>query len=151
MKPISRTAIKKYFTETLQKENVKNTIEGANHKHRNSPKMLQDYMPTLQIDTALKGFPNTVAGFTSGCTSVHIAQWILASDSEAKGVIRHEVEHLVQHYTNDFSKPHGKEFTSALKIVSPTNWRRDRHWHDSNEVKQARKECVKSPKTIYLT
>jgi len=151
MKPISRTAIKKYFTETLQKENVKNTIEGANHKHLHAPKMLQDYMPRLQIDNALKGFPINVAGFTSGCTSVHIAQWILACDSEAKAVVRHEVAHLVQHYTNDNSKPHGKEFTIALKIVSPKTWRKDRHWHDSLVVEKARKECEVNPAKIYLT
>jgi hypothetical protein len=151
MKPISRTAIKKYFTETLHKESVRNTLEGAKHKHFNSPKMLQDYTPRLQIDNSLKGFPIKVAGFTSGCTEVHIAQWILVCDSEAKAVVRHEVAHLVQHYTHEGCKPHGKEFTEALKIVSPKTWRKDKHWHDSPEVEKARKECVNNPKKIYLT
>lgn len=151
MKPISRTAIKKYFTETLRKESVTETIRSADKKHTNSPKMLQDYMPRLQIDSKISGFSRKVAGYASGCTEVHIAQWILASESEAKGVIRHEVAHLVQHYLNGECQHHGKEFTSALKVVSPRSWRKDRHWHDTPEIAKARKECEKNPTKIYLT
>mgnify|MGYP003653711896 CR=1 FL=1 len=151
MKPISRTAIKKYFTETLQKESVTNTIRSADYKHHFSPKMLEDYMPRLTIDSKITGFHKRVAGYASGSTEVHIAQWILTNDAEAKAVVRHEVAHLVQHYVNGDTQAHGKEFTSALKVVSPRSWRKDRHWYDSPEVAKARKECEKNPNKIYLT
>ena len=149
MKPISRKGIKKYFLEVLNKDSVVRVINECG-KQRNT-KMYKDFMPELSIDNTIKGFRTQVAGFTVGVSQVHIAQWILANESEAKGVIRHEVAHLVQHYLNGECQHHGKEFTSALKVVSPRSWRKDRHWHDSPEIAKARKECEKNPTKIYLT
>ena len=151
MKPISRKGIKKYFYDTLCKKSVTLEITKSQHLHENQSQMLRDYLPDLVIDNTLKGYGGKAAGYTIGVTQVHIAQWILADESEAKGVVRHEVAHLVQHYEHGPCRPHGKEFTKALKLVSPTNWRRDKYWHDSPEVAQARKECESNPNKIYLT
>lgn len=151
MKPISRKAIKKYFTDTLTKESVVNTIN--KRAKRSNAKMVKDYMPEMVVDNTIRGFKNQAAGFTVGVTQVHIAQWILSDESEAKGVVRHEVAHLLQHYIAGGKpcRPHGKEFTEALKIVSPKTWRRDRYWHDNDTIVQARKECESNPNKIYLT
>ena len=153
MKPISKNAIKEYFDNTLRKPKVVEAIEKANST---GPKMLRDYTPTLHIDRNLKGFTQSVAGYAQGCSQVHIAEWILADESQAKGVVRHEVAHILQHYQNirenwPLSNPHGKTFTSALKIVSPTSWRKDRHWLDNPHIEKARKECKAKPKKILLT
>ena len=148
MKPISKNAIKGYFDATLNKSKVR---EAINEVNSSKPKMLQEFKPTISIDKQFKGFGDGVAGFTHGCTQVHIAEWILADEAEAKGVVRHEVAHLVQFYKYDTCKPHGKEFTSALKIVSPTSWRKDRHWRDNPNIAKARKECKAKPNKILLT
>ena len=148
MKAISKNAIKAYFDATLSKSKVR---EAVNEAHSSKPKMLQEFQPTLSIDRHFKGFGDGVAGFTHGCTQVHIAEWILADEGEAKGVVRHEVAHLVQFYKDAKCKPHGKEFTSALKIVAPSSWRKDRHWVDNPNIAQARKECKAKPNKIRLT
>ena len=125
-------------------------ITKSHHLHAKQAQMLRDYMPDLVIDNTIKGYAGKAAGCTIGVTQVHIAQWILADESEAKGVIRHEVAHLVQHYEHGQCRPHGKEFTKALKIVSPNTWRKDRHWHDNPEIAEARKESEHNKK-IHLT
>jgi len=154
MKPISKNAIKEYFDKTLKKAKVIDAIEKAGSY--TGPKMLQDYMPTIHIDREIKGFPQNVAGYAQGCTQVHIAEWILADESEAKGVVRHEVAHILQHYQCirdnwPLPQPHGKTFTSALKIVAPNTWRKDRHWVDNPNIEKARKECKHKPTKILLT
>ena len=151
MKPISRVAIKTYFRDTLSKSAVVDIIEKSHTNHLHAPQMLRDYVPMLTIDNDIKGFKSQAAGFTIGVNSVHLAQWILADESEAKAVVRHEIAHLEQHYVNGDCPPHGKEFTSALKIVSPKTWRKDRHWHDNAQIAEARKECKKKPQNIHLT
>ena len=153
MKAISKNAIKEYFESTLRKSQVVQAITDA---HSSGPKMLQDFKPTLYIDRELKGFDADVAGFCQGCTQVHIAEWLLADESQAKGVVRHEVAHILQHYQYiredwPLPQPHGKTFTSALKIVSPTSWRKDRHWQDNPSIEKARKECKTKPNKILLT
>ena len=149
MKPISRKGIKKYFLEVLNKDSVVRVINECG-KQRNT-KMYKDFMPEIIIDNTIKGFRTQVAGFTVGVSQVHIAQWILADESEAKGVVRHEVAHLVQHYQAEGGRPHGKEFTKALKLVSPKTWRRDKYWHDNPLIINARKECESNPNKIHLT
>jgi hypothetical protein len=151
MKPISRKAIRKYFADVLLKKTVVTEIDDYGYRHHNQAKMLQDYMPDLVIDNLIKGYGGRAAGYTMGVTQVHIAQWILADESEAKGVVRHEVAHLVQHYEHGQCRTHGKEFTKALKLVSPTNWRNDRYWHDTPIICKAREECEANPNKIYLT
>jgi len=152
MKPIGRKAIKKYFTDVLHKDTVVDAITQCGH--RSNGNMFKDYMPEIVIDNTIRGFKSgEPAGFTVGVTQVHIAQWILADESEAKGVVRHEVAHLVQHYQagGKPSRPHGKEFTQALKLVSPKTWRRDRYWHDNPIILKAREGCESNPNKIFLT
>ena len=148
MKAISKNAIKVYFDATLNKSKVKEAILEA---HNSRPKMLQDFKPVLSIDREIKGFGEGVAGFAHGCTQVHIAEWLLVDEAEAKSVVRHEVAHVVQNYQHERCKPHGEEFTSALKIVAPSSWRKDRHWVDNPTIAKARKECKAKPNKILLT
>jgi hypothetical protein len=150
MKPISREALRKYYVQVLNKPMVIKAIQKSHKGNKNTPKLMEDFIPTCQFHDKIAGFNERVAGYSMGTSGIHIANWILRDSSQAKAVVRHEVAHLVQHYTHKSCKPHGKEFTEALKIVSPTTWRRDRHWQDNPEVAEARKECERSNK-IHLT
>ena len=151
MKAISREALRKYYLEVLGRPAVTEVIQKAHSFNRDKPKLMEDYIPACQFDDKITGFNANVAGFAVGTSGIHIANWILKDESEAKGVVRHEVAHLVQFYKYDTCKPHGKEFTSALKIVSPTSWRKDRHWRDNPNIAKARKECKAKPNKILLT
>jgi len=148
MKAISRESLRRYFQETLHKPAVMDTIQKS---HGNSkPKLMSDFTPSCQFKDKITGYNVKVAGYALGTGSICIANWILRDSSQAKGVVRHEVAHLLQHYMYDDSKPHGKEFIEALKIVSPKTWRKDRHWYDNREIAEARKECEHNHK-INLT
>ena len=111
---------------------------------------MDDYIPSCQFDDKITGFHAEVAGFAVGTSGIHIANWILKDESQAKAVVRHEVAHLLQHYEQEDCRPHGKEFTKALKIVSPKTWRKDRYWYDNPEIAKARKESERNKK-IHLT
>tara|TARA_Y100001951_G_scaffold28999_1_gene22715 strand:+ start:632 stop:1084 length:453 start_codon:yes stop_codon:yes gene_type:complete len=150
MKAISREALRKYYLEVLGRPAVTEVIQKAHSSNRDKPKLMEDYIPACQFDDKITGFNAKVAGFAVGTSGIHIANWILKDESEAKAVVRHEVAHLVQHYEHGQCRPHGKEFTKALKIVSPNTWRKDRHWHDNPEIAKARKESERNNK-IHLT
>jgi hypothetical protein len=153
MKPISREALRQYYTDTLYKPAVLLTIERSHERFYGRPRLMKDFIPSCQFHDTITEFKgeSKVAGYAVGTASVHIATWILRDSTQAKGVVRHEIAHLVQRYMyGDSCRPHGKEFIQALKIVSPNNWRKDRHWHDSPEVAEVRKECEHTNK-IHLT
>ena len=150
MKPISREALRKYYVDVLNKPAVMVAIQKSHIRNKDKPKLMDDFIPTCQFHDKITGFNERVAGYSIGTSAIHIASWILRDGSQAKAVVRHEVAHLVQHYTYTDCKPHGKEFTEVLKIVSPITWRKDRHWQDNPEVAEARKECERSSK-IHLT
>ena len=76
---------------------------------------------------------------------LEMSRWILASKTESKRVVRHEIAHILQ-FLCDYDEQgrwHGKDFTKALKIVSPNNYKRgvnsDRGWHTSTDILKARK------------
>lgn len=155
MKSISREALRKYYLEVLTRPAVTDVIQKAHSFNKGKPKLMDDYIPTCQFDDKITGFTNLggqskVAGFAVGTSAIHVANWILKDECQAKGVIRHEVAHLLQHYEQAGCRPHGKEFTKALKVVSPNTWRRDRHWYDNAEIAEARKESEHNNK-IHLT
>jgi hypothetical protein len=150
MKAISREALRKYYLEVLTRPAVTDVIQKAHSFNREKPKLMDDYIPVCQFDDKIIGFNSKVAGFAVGTSGIHVANWILKDESQAKAVVRHEVAHLLQRYEHASCRPHGKEFTKALKIVSPNTWRKDRHWHDSVEIAEARKESEHNNK-IHLT
>ncbi len=148
MKPISRESIRNYFQEVLNKPAVQEVIQKSHNAQ--TPKLMSHFTPTCTFRDTITGYSSKVAGYAVGTSTICIANWILRDSSQAKGVVRHEVAHLLQHYQHKTCKPHGKEFTEALKIVSPKTWRKDRHWEDSREIAEARKECERNNK-IHLT
>ena len=150
MKAISREALRKYYLEVLTRPAVTDVIQKAHSSNKGKPKLMDDYVPTCKFDDKIAGFTSKVAGFAVGTSAIHVANWILKDESQAKAVVRHEVAHLLQRYEHASCRPHGKEFTKALKIVSPNTWRKDRHWHDSVEIAEARKESEHNNK-IHLT
>ena len=148
MKPISRESIRNYFQEVLQKPAVMDAIQKSHNNRK--PKLMSDFTPSCTFTNKITGYKVKVAGYALGTSSICIANWILRDSSQAKGVVRHEVAHLLQHYMYEDSKSHGKEFNEALKIVSPKTWRKDKHWYDNRELAEARKECEHNHK-INLT
>ena len=148
MKPISRESIRHDFQEVLHKPAVMDAIKKSHDGKK--PKLMSDFTPLCTFADKIAGYKVKVAGYALGTGSICLANWILRDSSQAKAVVRHEVAHLLQHYKYGESKPHGKEFTEALKVVSPKTWRKDRHWYDSPEVEKARKECEHNHK-INLT
>jgi len=150
MKAISREALRKYYLEVLTRPAVTDVIQKAHSSNKGKPKLMDDYVPACKFDDKIAGFTSKVAGFAVGTSAIHVANWILKDESQAKAVVRHEVAHLLQRYEHASCRPHGKEFTKALKIVSPNTWRKDRHWHDSVEIAEARKESEHNNK-IHLT
>ena len=149
MKPISRESIRNYFQEVLQKPAVMDVIEKSHNSRK--PKLMSDFTPSCIFKDKITGYKVKVAGYALGTGSICLANWILRDSSQAKAVVRHEVAHLLQHYKYGESKPHGKEFTEALKVVSPKTWRRDKYWHDNPLIINARKECESNPNKIHLT
>ena len=77
------------------------------------------------------------AGVAHTFVSMDIAKWILQDADEAKGVVRHELAHLIHSFSGTKGNVHGKEFRVVLKIISPRTWRRNRHWHPNPTIEKA--------------
>jgi len=76
---------------------------------------------------------------------IELSRWILVDRKQTLSTIRHELAHALTAICELGGAKHGKEFTKALKIVSPRTFRRDRHWYDNDSVFKARKKY--HPKT----
>ena len=76
---------------------------------------------------------------------IELSRWILVDRKQALSTIRHELAHALSAICELGGSKHGKEFTTALKIVSPKAFRQDRHWHDTTKVFKAIKKY--HPKT----
>ena len=68
---------------------------------------------------------------------IHISSWILQDASVAKGVVRHELAHLIHTHIDTGGTAHGKEFSQILRIVSPRGWRKDKHFRWEPEIVKA--------------
>ena len=71
---------------------------------------------------------------------IELSSWILYDIEEARKVIRHEFAHVVQCYCKYEGGMHGRGFNKALKIVSSTRWRKDKHWDTTPRIDEARKK-----------
>ena len=140
MKRITETALRKYLVSLLETPRIKSFIQDNSISHcRTFLKYSQDgslMYPLLTFRDTTYG--PTFAGVSHTWICTEIARWILADATEAKGVMRHELAHLLHAYTNTGGMVHGKEYRAVLKVVSPITWRRDRHWHPNPVIEKAR-------------
>ena len=140
MPKINETTLRKYLVSLLETPRIKSFIEQIdNRRNRQFVKFSKE--GTLEYPRML--FKDTIAqaiyaGMAHSSMSMDIAKWILQDADEAKGVVRHELAHLLHCYSGVGGNAHGKEFRSVLKIISPRTWRRDRHWHPNPEIEKAR-------------
>jgi len=141
-KTMSKAELRDYFYSILYKPRIISYIQESSRLQRNKgkPKMLNDYTPKMTYSRMPgRGDLRTAAGVCKGCGDIRIADWILVDSTQAKAVVRHELAHALQHYKYGFgTRAHGKEFIEALKIVSPNNWRNDRHYRETPEIFKAR-------------
>ena len=80
-----------------------------------------------------------VAGRAYGDRLIEISSWMLHDYDEAGGVLRHELAHIiVKRYGLRQPDSHGENFINALKAIAPLTWERDRHWHGTPAINQAR-------------
>ena len=153
-KCISKDALRNYFNDLLEKPRVVEYVKNARLlKHnKRKPKFLIDYKPTMMYERIPgKGVLRNAAGVCKGCNDIRIADWILVDRDEARSTVRHELAHALQSYKYGISvRPHGKEFIEALKAVSPTNWRKDRHYTETSDIVKARTESFSNKKIMLV-
>ena len=140
MSRINETTLRKYLVTLLETPRIKSFIEQLDKK-RNRQFVKFSKEGTLEYPRMLfmdRTYQAVYAGVAHSSMSMDIAKWILQDADEAKGVVRHELAHLLHCYSGVGGNAHGKEFRSVLKIISPRTWRRDRHWHPNPEIEKAR-------------
>ena len=143
-------ALQKYFQELLETPRIKKYLQD----HKQPVKFVMKVngevrCPRLRIiDTAGVRY----AGLAHSDMAIDISRWILEDKAEARGTLRHEVAHLLHSYSKQGGGPHGREFNNALKVVSPSTWRRDKYWHPNANIEKARtKVHPASPKLKVIT
>ena len=144
---IKEATLKKYADEVFYRPHIQNYLKAS--VSRFPYKDIKDWSPEIMIsdtcgvNTAGQIWLNST--YPDELPVLEMSKWILASDKEAKRGVRHEIAHIIQ-FLCDYDPTkrwHGKDFTKALKIVSPNNYKRgkdsDRGWHETPEILQARK------------
>jgi len=134
---ITEASLRKYFLELIETPRIQKYAQ--DHQTTKSEFVLklidETILPRLRIvDTAGVRY----AGIAHTDMAVDISRWILEDKAEARGTLRHEVAHLLHAYSKQGGSAHGTEFTKALKVVSPSTWRKDRHWHPNANIEKAR-------------
>ena len=124
MKDITPDALFKYLKEVLNRIPIKALLHKA--------KTYKVFQPILSIVPSC-GVQWGGLCYESG--TIEISSWILKDTKVAKGVIRHELAHAMQDFLDIAGRPHGKEF---IQVISPNNWRRDRHWQNTPAIQAAR-------------
>ena len=132
----TEAALRKYFNDLLETPRIEKYLQ--DHMQRTSFVMTikgKIVCPSLRIvDTAGVRY----AGIAHSDMAIDISRWILEDKAEARATLRHEVAHLLHSYSKQGGGTHGKEFNSALKVVSPSTWRKDRNWHPNANIEKAR-------------
>lgn len=118
----------KYFKSLLMKPVITAKFQEAFQK-------FGSFRPSLNIVSTC-GYK--CGGLTYGCERVEISSWVLKDAQQAMSVVRHEVAHLLHEYFMEGGTAHGKEYIQWLKIVSPRNWRLDRHFTITPAIRKAR-------------
>ena len=149
MPKINETTLRKYLVSLLETPRIKSFIEQIAERNPiwkdsgNSRLGFVRYHADGSLEYPRMLFKDTIAqaiyaGMAHSSMSMDIAKWILQDADEAKGVVRHELAHLLHAYSGTGGNAHGKEFRAVLKIVAPRTWRRDRHWHPTPAIEKAR-------------
>ena len=85
---------------------------------------------------------------------IHVSSWILKNASVAKGVVRHELAHLIHSQIGTGGLPHGKEFKQVLKTIAPKTWRKDRTFRWEPEIVTAyttiHPQKATSPRMLFI-
>ena len=137
---ITANALYKYFVKLLSKDSIVSLLK--------TTKRLVPFAPMFKIKTTC-GI--NYGGLAYNYKSLEISSWVLKDAKEAKGVVRHEVAHLLHDYINTGGTAHGKEYISVLKTVSPNTWRRDRHFRITPAIDKARQLIHPSKYKINVT
>ena len=135
---LTEKALHKYFRTLLETPRIQKYVEKYKLPRHNFVVRVDGdeiILPRLRV---VKTAGVKYAGMAHSDMVIDISRWILEDKTEAKGTLRHEVAHLLHVYSKQGGDSHGKEFTAALKIVSPTTWRKDRHWHPNPIIEKAR-------------
>jgi len=125
---ITANALYKYFVKLLSKDTIVALIKAT--------KRIVPFSPMFKVKTTCG---MNYGGLAYKYNSLEISSWVLQDAKEAKGVVRHEVAHLLHDYIDTGGTAHGKEYIGVLKTVSPNTWRRDRHFRITPAIHQARK------------
>ena len=124
---ISPQALFTYLKSLLQKEKIKDTILKA---RTNAPfRFVFKVVPSCGL---------RFGGLAFSYRLIQVSSWILKDASVAKGVVRHELAHVLHDYADTGGTAHGKEFIQMLKLVSPNRWRADRYWQMKPTIIKAR-------------
>jgi hypothetical protein len=134
---ITEASLTKYFHELVEHPRIQQYAQ--DHQTARSKFVTKNngniILPILSVvNTAGVRY----AGVAHTCVSIDVSRWILEDETEAKAVVRHEVAHLLHHYSKTGGRAHGKEFHATLKVVSPKTWRKDRHWYPNPVIEKAR-------------
>jgi len=150
MPKINETTLRKYLITLLETPRIKSFIAQIEERKGCRPNGI--YRPmwgfvrhntdgSLEYPRMLfkeKIYDAIYAGVAHTSVSMDIAKWILQDADEARGVVRHELAHLLHSFSSTGGTPHGKEYRAVLKIIAPKTWRRDRHWHPNPAIEKAR-------------
>ena len=132
----TETSLRKYFNELLETPRIQKYLQDHRQVTTFVMKTRGEIIcPRLRVvDTAGVRY----AGVAHSDMSIDISRWILEDKAEARGTLRHEVAHLLHSYSKQGGGSHGREFNNALKVVSPSTWRRDKYWHPNANIEKAR-------------
>ncbi len=144
---IRQTTLKKYADEVFYRPHIQKYLK--ENVSRFPFKNVKNWSPeilvsdTCGVNTAGQIWLNSK--YADEIPILEMSKWILASDKEAKRVVRHEIAHIVQFLCkyDEIGTWHGRGFNIALKIVSPKNYKRGKHsdrgWHETSDILKARK------------
>ena len=71
---------------------------------------------------------------------LELSSWILVDVEETRRVIRHELAHDIKTFCGMVGKVHGRGFNQALRAVSKSRWKKDKHWYTNLKIDLARKK-----------
>ena len=133
---LAKKDMKAYMDEVLLKDRVLEYLD-ENNIHLTLP----------SFEVVLSCGPK-VAGLTYGKRLIKLSSWVTVDEEETLRVIRHEAAHVVKHVVKLPGSHHGKEYSSALRIVSPELWREDKHWYPNTTIEEARLKIHTTSKSL---
>ena len=117
---IKEATLKKYADEVFYRPHIQEYLKDS--VSRFPYKDIKNWSPEIMIsdtcgvNTAGQIWLNSI--YAKEIPILEISKWILASDKEAKRVVRHEIAHIIQFLCDydENKKWHGKDYIKALKV-----------------------------------